>query len=99
MTFRIAAAATLLCALGALSPRPALADAGAGPAFLQDARWSLDLKSFYFDRNFDSPTLPHARALTQAAIAKLESGSAGGLRVGLAYYGNALLTRRSEASV
>ncbi len=64
------------------------------------SKTSLDLKAFYFDRNFDKVGAADALAFTVGGIAKLETGSFNGLQVGAAYYGNFLtgLTERQKAT-
>ncbi len=67
---------------------------------LLNSKTSLDLRAFYFDRNFDKAGATDALAFTVGGIAKLETASFNGLQVGLAYYGNFLpgLTDRDKAT-
>lgn len=67
---------------------------------LLNSKTSLDLRAFYFDRNFDKAGATDALAFTVGGIAKLETASFNGLQVGLAYYGNFLpgLTDRDKAN-
>jgi hypothetical protein len=86
-------------ALSGLLSAPAQAENDLESA-LSNAKVSVDLRTFYFDRNFDKPGMANATALTAGGIAKVETGSFHGVQIGLAYYGNYLvgLTERAKAS-
>ena len=58
------------------------------PDALQASKVNLDLRTVYFDRNFDKPGMVNAKALTFGGMAKVETGAYQGFQVGVAYYGN-----------
>ena len=55
---------------------------------LSNGTTTINTRTFYFNRSFDKPNTPDAEALTAGGIMKYESGNAGSLKVGLAYYGS-----------
>lgn len=78
---------------------PAIAESEFESA-LANSKATLDLRAFYFNRNFDKTGMSNATALTLGGIAKVETGSFQGFQLGLAYYGNYLagVTGRQKAS-
>jgi imipenem/basic amino acid-specific outer membrane pore len=55
---------------------------------LQNGKFSVNARLFYFDRDFDTPDKESARALTAGGIIKYESAAYHGLKAGFAYYGS-----------
>lgn len=94
--FRFAIAA---CLSFAFLPTPAQAESELESALI-NSKISLDLRAFYFDRNFDKAGMSNATALTAGGMAKVETGSFRGFQMGVAYYGNYLagLTDRQKAT-
>ncbi len=67
---------------------------------VKESHITLDSTLFYFDRDFDKPSTPNAKALTLGGIAKIVTAPWHGLQVGVAPYGNFLtgFTKRDEAT-
>lgn len=67
---------------------------------LAASKVNLDLRAFYFDRDFDKPGMANAKAFNVGGVAKLETGSLQGFQVGVAYFGSFLagLTERPEGA-
>ncbi len=63
------------------------------PAFGEEEKgiadyFSLDTRTFFFDRSFDLPDTPDVEALTAGGILAFESPRAAGFGIGLGYYGS-----------
>lgn len=55
---------------------------------LKNGSFSLDTRTFYFNRSFDAKGVDDADALTFGGIMKYTSGDFNGASIGLGYYGN-----------
>ena len=55
---------------------------------LEEGKFKIDARVFYFDRSFDTDGLDNATALTAGGIMKYESANYNGLKMGLGYYGS-----------
>lgn len=70
-----------------------------GDDIIKLSKSSIDARIFYFDRNFDKPTVKNSTAMTAGGIAKFDSGSFYGLSGAIAGYGSYLvgLTEKNDA--
>ena len=73
-------------AIGAIA-QGAFAAETIGEAFA-NGTYSTKARVFFFDRSFDKPNTPDAKALTAGGIMKYQTDSFMGLKMGFAYYGS-----------
>ncbi len=55
---------------------------------IKGGEFSAKMRTFYFNRSFDTPGVDDATALTCGGIMKYETGDYNGLKIGFAYYGS-----------